>query len=86
MKMTKEQIKRVKERSKIILENIPGLSTLEAIQFITNEFEGIIQEHEPGELIVKGHCPICGASLYVEYGDDEGEIGIIAHNNQGELK
>lgn len=33
--------------------------------------------HEPGELIAKVTCPCCGASLGVEYGDDEGEIGVV---------
>jgi len=34
-------------------------------------------EHEPGELIKKTHCPCCGASLSIEYGDDDGEICVI---------
>jgi hypothetical protein len=34
-------------------------------------------EHEPGELIAEVHCPCCGAELRVEYGDDEGEIGVV---------
>lgn len=37
------------------------------------------KEHHPcpGDLITESLCPCCGASLRVEYGDDEGEIGII---------
>lgn len=41
------------------------------------------ETHEPGEVIVKSHCPCCGAILSVEYGDDEGEIGIVGSRVKG---
>lgn len=36
---------------------------------------------EPGELIAEVNCPICGAGLTVEHGDDEGEIGVLASDS-----
>jgi hypothetical protein len=75
--MNIKQIRRLEDRAYIILNFIPGLSTPEAIKLIVNQFRGILEEHEPGELITKGHCPNCGISLSIEYGDEEGEIGII---------
>lgn len=35
------------------------------------------ENHEPGELIAKVSCPICGSGLSVEYGDDPGKIGVL---------
>lgn len=42
----------------------------------------IDQEREPGEVIVKAECPNCGVRVSVEYGDDEGEIGIRTEYNE----
>ncbi len=39
--------------------------------------ERLLEGHEPGERIADIRCPACGAELRVEYGDDEGEIGVI---------
>jgi hypothetical protein len=46
------------------------------------EIECFCQEdgHEPGEVIAEVHCPCCGASLSVQYGDDPGEIGVVGES------
>jgi len=51
---------------------------LEQLRARVAELEGT--DHEPGEPIAQCSCPYCGASLEIEYGDDEGEISVVGES------
>ncbi|MFA6159412.1 MAG: hypothetical protein WC763_07340 [Candidatus Paceibacterota bacterium] len=45
--------------------------------------QGEAGDIEPGELIAEGECPVCGASLEITVGDDEGEMAVIGRKGKG---